>query len=293
MAIRQIPRLVLLAACASGTPLALAHADEGAAPADTWVFVGLLLAAGLYTAGSALLWRSAHRGAGVSEGRAACYFAGIAVLGGALAAPLDALGARLFSVHMVQHEMLMLGAAPLLVAGRPLPVFLWAFPARARLRIGAFVRMASMQGAWRALVRPFCAWSLHAVVLWAWHIPRLFQAGLESGTMHAWQHASFLASALLFWSSLSGTAARGGHGTVVLSLFTTAIHTGILGALLTFSSHAWYSVYAGKAVAWGLTPLEDQQLGGLIMWVPAGFLFVLAGVFAAARALCPDRERPA
>ena len=290
----QLPRCVLFAAGAAGASAAFAHAPADAAAgtwADACIIAGFLIAAGLYALGLWRLWRRAHRGAGVPVRRAGCYAAGLALLGLVLAPPLDTLGAELFSAHMLQHEAMMLGAAPLLVAGRPLPVFLWAFPEGARHRLGAAVGVEPVRQAWRLLSRPLCAWSLHGAVLWAWHFPRLFQAGLESEAAHVLQHASFLASALLFWASLSGPAAR--QGAAVLSLLTTAIHTGILGALLTFSPHAWYPAYTGTTMAWGLTVLEDQQLGGLIMWVPAGFLFVFAGLVAAAKAIGPDRERTA
>lgn len=292
---------VLLPACASAASVALAHVESGNAARtatdfwtlEAWVIASLLLAAGLYASGLLRLWSRAGRGAGVGEGRAACFAAGLALLCVALLSPLDALGAELFSAHMVQHEVIMLGAAPLLVAGRPLPVFLWAFPERSRHCIAGTIRPAAVQQTWRTLSNPFFAWSLHLIILWAWHFPRLFQAGLESELLHAWQHACFLISALLFWSSLSGSAARHGQVAVVLSLLTTAIHTGILGALLTFSTHAWYPAYTVTAEQWGMSALEDQQLGGLIMWVPAGFLFIAAGLAAAAKAIGQERERPA
>jgi len=281
------------AAVAHGTDDHASAAAAGVWLVEAWVLAGLLLAAGLYASGLFRLWSGAGRGAGVAEGRAACFAAGLALLCLALLSPLDALGAELFSAHMVQHEMMMLGAAPLLVAGRPLPVFLWAFPEHCRHRIAGATRLPAVHRTWRALSSPFSAWSLHAVVLWAWHVPRLFQAGLESEFVHACQHASFLASALLFWSSLNRSAARRGQAAAVLSLLTTAIHTGMLGALLTFSTHAWYPLYAGTAPRWGMAALEDQQLGGLIMWVPAGFLFVAAGLAAAAKAIGQERERAA
>ena len=102
------------------------------------------------------------------------------------------------------------------------------------------------------------------MALWAWHIPFLFQATLESTWVHAFQHASFLGSALLFWwAVLHGRSRPMGFGAAVLYMFTTALHSGLLGALLTFARSAWYPVYSGTTQPWGLSPLEDQQLGGL------------------------------
>jgi cytochrome c oxidase assembly factor CtaG len=107
----------------------------------------------------------------------------------------------------------------------------------------------------------------------------LFQATLESEFVHTLQHLSFLLSALLFWWALiHGRRGLMGYGAAVLYMFTTSIHSGVLGALITFSSSVWYPAYAATTSSWGLTPLEDQQLGGLIMWIPAGLVYIFAGL---------------
>jgi putative membrane protein len=180
---------------------------------------------------------------------------------------------------MTQHELLMVLAAPLLVLGRPLIPFLWGFPLGWRQRIGALTKTAAVQRTWRWLTLPVVAWTVHAIVLWGWHLPVLFQATLTSDLVHSAQHISFLGSALLFWwAVLRGREGHMGYGKSVVYIFTTAVHTSILGALLTFSPMLWYPAYAKTTSAWGLTPLEDQQLGGLIMWVPAGITYVIAGL---------------
>ena len=108
-------------------------------------------------------------------------------------------------------------------------------------------------------------------MLWTWHVPVLFQATLDSEFVHALQHASFLFSALLFWwAILHGRVRAVGFGVAVLYMFTTALHSGLLGALLTLAGTVWYPIYDSTTASWGLTPLQDQQLGGLIMWIPAG-----------------------
>jgi cytochrome c2 len=132
---------------------------------------------------------------------------------------------------------------------------------------------------WRAITAPFVAWLIHAIVLWGWHVPFLFQATLESEWVHALQHASFFGSALLFWWAVLHARERGlGYGAAVLYMFTTALHTSLLGVLLTFTTKLWYPIYTGTTASWGLTPLEDQQLGGLIMWIPAGVVYIVAGL---------------
>jgi putative membrane protein len=110
-----------------------------------------------------------------------------------------------------------------------------------------------------------------------WHLPGLYQRAAESELLHAVQHTSFIVTALLFWYSvLPGAALRNRHGAAILSLFATMVYTGGLGALLTLARDLWYPGYGGAAPLWGLTPLEDQQLAGLIMWVPGGISYVLA-----------------
>src|SRR5437868_8834822 len=160
---------------------------------------------------------------------------------------------------MTQHEILMLVAAPLLVLGRPLVPFLWALPRGWAKQLARWSKGNVWSSSWHGLTNPFVAWVLHAVVLWTWHIPVLFQATLQSEWVHALQHASFLVSALLFWwAVIHGRQRALGFGLAVLYMFTTALHSGLLGALLTFANSLWYPAYADRTKAWGLTPLEDQ-----------------------------------
>ena len=135
-----------------------------------------------------------------------------------------------------------------------------------------------MQSTWRSLTAPLNAWLIHAAALWVWHFPPLFQATLTSDWIHAAQHLSFFLSALLFWWALFAGHGQHAYGTGVLYIFTTGIHTAILGTLLTLSTRVWYPAYQNSAAAWGLTAIEDQQLGGVIMWVPASLVYLAAGL---------------
>jgi putative membrane protein len=180
---------------------------------------------------------------------------------------------------MAQHEVLMVAAAPLLVLGRPVLAYLWALPVSWARVVGSLGKAVWFQRAWRVVTKPLAAWAVHAAALWVWHAPVLFQATLRSDLVHAAQHASFLGSALLFWWALvHGPRGLMGYGAAVLYVFTTSVHSGVLGAFLTFTGRLLYPAYASATPAWGLTPLEDQQLGGLIMWVPAGLVYVVAGL---------------
>jgi putative membrane protein len=249
---------------------------------EWWVFepgvvAPLLLSALLYAAGVWRLRSAANTAFGFSE--IAGFIAGWLTLVIALVSPLHPWGAVLFSAHMTQHELLMLVAAPLLVLGRPIIPFLWALPRSTARAIAAWGNNYSWQRIWKTITAPFVAWLIHAVVLWTWHVPVLFQATRDSEFIHAFQHASFLSSALLFWwAILHGRQRAIGFGVAVLYMFTTALHSGLLGALLTFTRTIWYPIYANTTQPWGLTPLEDQQLGGLIMWIPAGLVYIIAGL---------------
>jgi len=263
----------------------------GTAPRELWsawswhpgIVVPMVAAAFLYARGLRLLWDE-HVGRGIRVWEASCFAAGLIVLAVALLSPLHALSEQLFAAHMIQHELLMVAAAPLLVLGRPLVPMIWAIPSPGRRRIGNFVRDASVRATWRAITLPLVAFLAHGAAIWIWHAPPLFEATLTSDTIHAAQHASFIATALLFWWTIihvhapGGQARAAGFGVAVLLLFGTVVHTGALGALLTFSRTLWYPAYGSAAASWGLTALEDQQLAGLVMWVPASIGYLVAAL---------------
>jgi putative membrane protein len=288
---RGLPGLTLRAALvvAPAWPCAapaLAHDGRPHSPGELWytwgldpfVILSLALSGILYYAGVRRLWRESA-GGGIRRWEAAAYASGWLALWVALVSPLHPLGEVLFSAHMTQHELLMLVAAPLLVLGRPLIPYLWALPLPWRRRLGRAGKSAPVQAVWRTLTQPIAAWAVHAVALWIWHVPSLFEATIDNDLVHTLQHSSFLFSALLFWWALVHCR-RGlaGYGAAVLYVFTTAMHSGILGALLTFAQRVWYPIYSGTTASWGLSPIEDQQLGGLIMWIPAGVVYLIAGL---------------
>lgn len=233
----------------------------------------------LYARGLAEIWRRAGGRKGIRGWEAACFGAGWLTLALAVVSPLHPFGEMLFSAHMAQHEVLILVAAPLLVLGRPLAAFLWALPSPARERVGEWAASRPVATVWQAVTGPLAVFLIHGLALWLWHAPALYQAALERGPVHLLQHASFFGSAALFWwAMIHGRYGRIGYGVAVFYVFATALHSGLLGALLTFAPRLWYPLYAERAAAWGLTPLEDQQLAGLIMWVPSGALFMALGL---------------
>lgn len=254
----------------------------------TWEPVLLLVLLGsavLYGIGVQRIWASAGTGRGLACWQPVAFAAGWLTLSMALISPLDTLSSLLFSAHMVQHELLMVIAAPLLVLARPPVAWLWGLPRPWSQGLGRWWReAAAVRAIWQRLSAPLMAWSLHAAVLWAWHAPSLYQTAMRSTLVHNLQHVTFFGSALLFWwALLYGRHGRQGYGFAVLAVFTTAVHSSVLGALLTASPVPWYQSHLATTATWNLTPLEDQHLAGLIMWVPAGMMYLVGalGLFAA------------
>lgn len=269
--------LIALLVCAA-TP-ALAHgAKPHGAPDwtfDPWIVAPLGTIALLYAAGIATLWRRVGIGRGITSWRAGAYASGWIALAGALCSPLHGLGERLFTFHMIEHEIVMAIAAPLIVLARPLAAYLWAFPARLRPGIARLLHRNGVRATWNVLTRPAIATLLHGVAIWAWHVPSLFDAAVATAWIHRVQHLSFFLTAVLFWWALVRTAE---YGVATWHLFVTMIHTSVLGALMALAPQVLYATQTAGAAAFGLTPLEDQQLAGIVMWVPAGTIYAGAAL---------------
>lgn len=229
-------------------------------------FIGTIKMPGKSTTAKFLSWRTI------------CFALGLLSLVIGLDSPVHELGEQLFWVHMTQHEILMLVSAPLLIMGKPLLPFLWALSPAWRGRVANVARSNFVKKSWTLVSAPLSAWLLSGLALWVWHAPWLFNRTLQSDWIHAAQHTSFLDTALLFWWPLLSRTSTLDYGAGVAYVFTTILHTSVLGALLTFSQHPWYSTYGATAPAWGMSALEDQQVGGLIMWIPAGTLLLIVAL---------------
>jgi putative membrane protein len=278
---------------------ALAHggqAYQGTQPGwtwDIWITGPLTVAGLLYGMGWRRLYARADRGAAVLNRRAALFSAGWLVLAFALVSPLHEAGERSFAAHMFEHELLMLAAAPLLALSRPLTAMLWAFPLGTRRALGKATHWRPVSAIWETLTGPVTATLLQSAALWLWHMPALFDRALASTGWHAAQHLSFLITSLLFWTAMFDTRKRpDGIGVAALCLFATSITSGALGALMAFSQSPWYRAYAELGIApFGLSPVEDQQLAGLLMWVPGGLVHAVAALILVRQMLQPDIGR--
>ena len=271
---------IILVACLSAADPAWAHSghvSEARWNWDLWVVLPLALSAGLYAQGVSNLWTRAGWGRGIRVSRVLAFAAGWLLLGAAVVSPLHAMGEELLTAHMIEHELLMIAAAPLLAFSRPIGALLWALPRSPRQRLIAAAHFRPLARGWHCLTAPFAATVLHGAAIWMWHAPPLFEAAVVAPALHRLQHLSFLASALLFWWALARLPKRE-YGLGAAQLFLTMVHTGLLGALLTLSPRVLYPLQSEHAALWGLRPIEDQQLAGLVMWVPAGVVYLGAAL---------------
>jgi putative membrane protein len=237
---------------------------------DPFVILSLALAGWLYARGVARLW-SARGPRAVRPRQVAAYFIGLVFVGAALLSPLDALAGALVSGHMGQHLIFLVVAPPLLVYAAPGLVLTSALPVSLHRRLNRMRGRVLVSGAVIAVV-------VHAAAMWVWHLPAPYEAAIRNEWMHMLEHASFFGSALLFWSLVIQPRARRRtpHLVAIAGAVTIWILSGGLGALLSFATRPLYPVLAHDAPAWGLSALADQQLAGVIMWVPAGFTYLVA-----------------
>ena len=265
----------------------LAHAGQPVSPHDLWsswgtdpvVYAGLVAMGWLYLRGLRRLWATAGVGRGVARWQAAAFAAGLLVCWIALESPVDALGSALFSGHMLQHELLAVVAAPLLVLGDPMRTVAHGLAPVWRRRLGVADRLVtgagspSQRGWWLA------GWFVAFVVsFWAWHVPVLYNAAVRNDVVHSLQHATFLVGALgLWWAALGRYRKRNPLPGVAL-LFATVLQGTWGGALFVFAVRGYYEPYLNTTEAWGLTPVDDINLGGSIMWV-SGMVFIAAALF--------------
>jgi putative membrane protein len=263
----------------------VAHAGPSVAPHDLWsawsVDPLVLIALGAVVITYARGQRRRGRGDAAARQRAWCAAGGIATIGAALLSPLDAASSSLASAHMVQHVVLVLIAAPLLALARPGAAIVRGAPVIVRRTWARWRRPTrSLWSAIGLLAAPVAAWLLHAGALWFWHAAVPYDAAVRIEWIHAAEHTTFLGSAFLFWRAVVPPVGsrRSPDGIGIMLVFAMALQAVFLSALLTFATTPWYDVYAHSTAAWGITRLDDQQLAGAIMWVPAGLIYVAAGL---------------
>ena len=217
--------------------------------------------------------------------RVLAFFLGLAAIVIALASGLQLLAGDLFSVHMLQHMLLTVVAAPLLLVGAPVRPLLRGLPAAVRAGVVRPLAGSSLvRGLLHVLRHPLVAVAIYVGGLYLWHWPALYDAAVENEPLHVLEHTHFFLGALLFWSVVidplpfRGTlpyAAR-----IPYLLVAGAAQNTLLGGLLSFSTRVFYAHYEVAAALRGVDPLTDQRVGGAIMWVPGDTIFLVAASVA-------------
>ncbi|HEY7525380.1 MAG TPA: cytochrome c oxidase assembly protein [Candidatus Limnocylindria bacterium] len=278
---------------------ALAHGDEAPAPE----LPGVLLAWRLdpipivcaALAAAAYLWAVRHVAASHPQNRppawrTAAFLAGLVAILVALVSPIEAYEGSLFSVHMVQHMLLELVAAPLLLLGAPTTLALRAVSAAWRRRLLWLLRSRGVA----LLTFPLLTWILFAAVNWGWHFSTLYDQALENEPLHYFQHATFLVAALLFWWPVVGADPgrwRLPYPVRLFYLFLAMPQNSFLGVALMSAGAPLYPHYASNLRAWGPSVMADQNLGGILMWVFGDVVFLVAmGAVVAAWVRYEDRR---
>jgi putative membrane protein len=245
---------------------------------ETEVVIGLALAAFLYARGWRRLRRRGRGGRLLRTWRAWCFAGGLTAVGIALLSPVGTFGSLLMSMHMVQHLLLVMIAAPLIWLGAPMLPTLWAFSRGNRRRLGRLMHHSHpVHRFFHFLTRPGIALPVFIIVLLIWHYPPLYDAAQGRTLTHDLEHFSFLAAALLFYWPLihpTGTPRRMSYGMGILYLFPAKITGFVIGAALSMAQTPWYQTYINAPRLWGLSALDDQQLAGLIMWIFGGLLYI-------------------
>lgn len=280
--------------------MVLLHAGVGAG-GDFWrlwswdplTVLGLLIPVALYTAG--LLRSRGRRAQFLPWWRPALFYTGWSALFIALVSPVDTFADDLFFMHMTQHMLLTMLGVPLVLLGAPFVPTMRGFPPWLRRRVVIPVaRDPRLRQALRFVTGPLVALPLYVAVLWAWHLPFLYELALTSAPVHILEHATFVVTAIVFWWSVIDPVPlrpRIGYAVRLPYLVAAALQGIALGAYITFYPGVIYPFYDTAQRPWGMALMNDQQLAGLVMWVPGSMMYLLALFIVFGVMLAKEEER--
>lgn len=260
------------------------------------VLLGLVFVGTAYARGLQLLHRRGRLWRTVGRRHIASFALGLFTIVLALESPIDALSNDLFSIHMAQHLLLLMVAPPLLLLGKPFPVLLVGAPHdlvhEATL---LHARTPWLRGLTRWLVSPVVAWAVYIGDFFLWHLPVLYQLALQYESVHVLEHLCFLSTALLFWwvviEPLPGPPRRH-YALRMLYVWLPTFPNTALGAVFALTSSPWYPIYALRPRPWNISVIDDQHLGGVVMWFGGGMMYVLAAAVLFFAMLAADERSP-
>jgi putative membrane protein len=229
--------------------------------------------------------------------RAVAFASGLLTAWIALASPVDALNAFLLSAHMLQHMLLMMVAPPLILLGAPLVPMARGLPgAAARRCVGRAMNWPAVEQLGRILTSPVTGALLMGLVMFAWHMPRLYELALGSEFWHEVEHASFfVASVMFWWPVVLPWPSRGQwpRWAMVPYLLLADLQNTALSAILAFSDRVIYPSYTAAPRLFALSALEDQVAAGSFMWVAGSLAFILPAIVIAVQSLSTGSTRGA
>ena len=223
------------------------------------------------------------------------YLAGLLCIVLALLSPVEVLSGQLFFMHMIQHMLLVMCAAPLLLISNPFPILLWGLPSRIRSVVGGlFVGKSWLRKALERFTGAGKSWMLFVIVYIGWHDPMLYEAALHSSVVHDIEHISFFLVSILFWWHVTSAAPRVhqhlAYGRRIAYLLVTVPVNMITGVAITFSRQPIYEYYVKVQRPWALTVMQDQMLGGIIMWIPGSMMLIIAIIVLVVRMMASEER---
>jgi cytochrome c oxidase assembly factor CtaG len=230
--------------------------------------------------------------------RLASFIIGLLTLGLAMLSAIEVLQDLLFSLHMVQHLLIMMVGAPLLLLADPYPFLVWGLPTNARRgMVWLMGRGSRFRRIFRRVATPWVIWVLYVGSTWIWHIPAAYDAALRYEVLHVMEHLTYFLTALLFWWHITGSSprlyGRLGYGFRLGYALAALVQNELLGIIIAFSGEPLFAYYTTVPRLWGISVMEDQMLGGALMWVPGGMMYALTAVILLARWLQQEEERAA
>jgi putative membrane protein len=231
----------------------------------------------------------------VSPWQVAAFMSGMFALWIALGSPLRALHHELLSIHMVEHVLLMAVAPPLILLGAPLRSFVQGLPQQfVRDALAAFLCWFSAQRLGRVLGHPIFCWLAAVIALIGWHVPAAFELAIRSNLWHEFEYACFFGTGLLFWWPVIQpwpSVARSPQWSTVLYLFFATFPCDMLSAFLTFCDRVVYPCYLFENRHSVISPLQDQEYAGALMWISVTFVYLVPAVVTTTQLLSSPRSQ--
>jgi cytochrome c oxidase assembly factor CtaG len=225
------------------------------------------------------------------------YLSGLVLVAVALMSPVDVLASQLFSMHMIQHLLLMMFAVPLLLIATPFPALMWGLPKGLRRTVGGALNQESgLRQLLTKITAPGVVWFVYVAVYVGWHDPGMYNLALRNDFVHDLEHLSFFAIAMLYWWHVTGVGPRFhrtfGSGKRLMYVVAAVPASMFTGIAIAFSSQPIYQHYTTVPRFYGLSVLDDQILAGVIMWIPGSMMFLLAGLILLGRIVQVEANKP-